>query len=164
MNRTELDHALRQLRLSGMANTLDIRLLAAQSERQAPLDFLSTLISDELQRRQDRLLERRVKQAAFRDHDKTLASFDFEFNPKLDRKLLFELATARFVAQREDALFLGPPGTGESHLAQAIGFAAIQQGYRVAYRETTHCSKSSPKPRSPKLARTLSKRSRACRS
>ena len=53
----------------------------------------------------------------------------------MNRKLVFELATARFVAQREDALFLGPPGTGKSHLAQAIGLAVIQQGYRVLYRE-----------------------------
>ena len=72
------------------------------------------------------------KQARFRDPDRTLDSFDFDFNTKMNRGLVFELATARFVAQREDALFLGPPGTGKSHLAQAIGRAAIQQGYRVA--------------------------------
>jgi DNA replication protein DnaC len=53
----------------------------------------------------------------------------------MNRALLYELATARFVQQREDVLFLGPPGTGKSHLAQAIGRAAIQQGYRVVYRE-----------------------------
>ena len=53
----------------------------------------------------------------------------------MNRALIFDLATARFIQQREDALFLGPPGTGKSHLAQAIGRAAIQQGYRVTYRE-----------------------------
>jgi DNA replication protein DnaC len=135
MNVLELDRSLRELRLSGMAGTLETRLVQAQAERQAPLDFLSALVSDELLRRQDRLLERRIKQAGFRDRDKTLDAFDFDFNKKMDRRLLFELATARFVEQREDVLLLGPPGTGKSHLAQAIGHAVIRQGQRVAYRE-----------------------------
>ena len=135
MNRIEIDRALRKLRLSGMANTLETRLLDAQSQPLAPIDFLSALVGDELLRRQDRLLARRIQQAGFRDANKTLDAFDFGFNPKMDRKLVFELATARFVSQREDALFLGPPGTGKSHLAQAIGHAAIQQGHRVLYRE-----------------------------
>jgi DNA replication protein DnaC len=135
MNRIEIDHALRKLRLSGMANTLETRLLEAQSQPQAPIDFLSALIGDELLRRQDRLLARRIQQAGFRDAQKSLDAFDFGFNPKLDRKLVFELATARFVSQCEDALLLGPPGSGKSHLAQAIGLAAIQQGHRVLYRE-----------------------------
>ena len=93
------------------------------------------LVSDELLRRQDRLLERRHKQARFRDPDRSLDTFDFDFNKKMNRALIHELATGRFLAQREDALFLGPPGTGKSHLAQAIGRAVIQQGYRVLYRE-----------------------------
>jgi DNA replication protein DnaC len=93
------------------------------------------LASDELLRRGDRLIERRVKHAAFRDTGKTLDAFDFDFNKKMDRRLVFELATARFVTQHEDALLLGPPGTGKSHIAQAIGHAAIQQGHRVLYRE-----------------------------
>ena len=135
MNLVELDRALRQLRLSGMADVLDTRLLQAQTEPMAPLDLVAALVSDELQRRQDRLLARRHKQARFRDTDRALDSFDFTFNRKMNRALVFELATARFIAQREDALFLGPPGTGKSHLAQAIGRAAIQQGYRVLYRE-----------------------------
>ena len=135
MNPLEIDSALRKLRLSGMADTLEARLLEAQSERQAPLDFLSALVSDELLRRQDRLLARRIKQAGFRDAHKTLDGFDFGFNPKMDRKLVFELATARFVSQSEDALLLGPPGSGKSHLAQALGLAAIHQGHRVLYRE-----------------------------
>jgi IstB-like ATP binding protein len=81
------------------------------------------------------LLERRKKQAAFCDQHKTLDTFDFAFNPKMNRSLVFDLATAAFVARHEDGLFLGPPGTGKSHLAQAIGQAVIQQGYRVLYRE-----------------------------
>jgi len=135
MNLVELQHALRQLRLSGMATGLEMRLLQAQTEKLAPIDFLSTLVSDELLRRQDRLLERRVKQAGFRDVGKTLDTFDFDFNKKMNRRLVFELATGRFVTQHEDGLFLGPPGTGKSHLAQAIGAAIIQHGHRVLYRE-----------------------------
>jgi DNA replication protein DnaC len=109
VNALEIDRALRKLRLSGMADTLQTRLIQAHSEAQAPLDFLSALVDDELVRRQDRLLGRRIQQAGFRDPDKTLDRFDFSFNPKLDRKLVFELATARFVSQCEDALLLGPP-------------------------------------------------------
>jgi DNA replication protein DnaC len=67
-----------------------------------------------------------------------LDNFDFTFNPKINRSLVFDLATGAFIGRHEDALFLGPPGTGKSHLAQAIGQAVIQQGYRVLYRETHH--------------------------
>lgn len=135
MNLVELDHALRKLRLSGMAAVLETRLRQAQSDKLAPIDLVSTLVADELLRRQDRLFERRHKQARFRDPDRSLDRFDFDFNKKINRALIHELATARFIGQREDALFLGPPGTGKSHLAQAIGRAAIHQGYRVVYRE-----------------------------
>lgn len=135
MNLVEIDHALRKLRLSGMADVLETRLRHAQAERLAPIDLISTLVSDELLRRQDRLSGRRIKAARFRDPDRSLDSFDFDFNKKMNRALVYELATARFVAQREDVLLLGPPGTGKSHLAQAIGRAAIQQGHRVIYRE-----------------------------
>ena len=76
-----------------------------------------------------------IKQAGFRDAEKTLDTFDFDFNKKMNRQIVFELATGRFVTQHEDALFLGPPGTGKSHLAQALGRAAIRQGHRVLYRE-----------------------------
>ena len=135
MTLPELDRALRQLRLSGMADVLEARLRQAQADRTAPVDLVAALVTDELVRRQDRLLDRRRTQARFRDAGKTLDTFDFDFNKKLARALVFELATARFIAQHEDALFLGPPGTGKSHLAQAIGHAAIQQGYRVRYTE-----------------------------
>ena len=136
MNLIELNRALKQLRLGGMAAVLETRLLQAQAQSMAPIDLISCLISDELSRRSNRLLERRQKQAQFRDPHKTLDNFDFTFNKKLNRSLVFDLATAGFIAKHEDALFLGPPGTGKSHLAQAIGLAAIQQNYRVLYRET----------------------------
>ena len=136
MNLIELERSLRQLRLGGMATVLEARLHQAQSEAMAPIDLIASLVTDELTRRSDRLLERRRKQAAFRDPQKTLDNFDFTFNPKMNRSLVFDLATSIFIGKREDALFLGPGGTGKSHLAQAIGQAAIQQGYRVIYRET----------------------------
>jgi DNA replication protein DnaC len=135
MNVIELNRALRQLRLGGMAAVLETRLQQAQAEAMVPIDLISCLVSDELNRRSQRLLERRRKQAQFRDTQKTLESFDFQFNKKMNRSLVFDLASAGFIARREDALFLGPPGSGKSHLAQAIGSAAIQQGYRVLYRE-----------------------------
>ena len=136
MNVIELQRSLRQLRLGGMAAVLEIRLHQAQAEPMAPIDLLACLVSDELTRRADRLLERRRKEAGFRDANRTLDNFDFGFNPKMNRSLIFDLATGAFIARHEDALFVGPGGTGKSHLAQAIGQAAIQQGYRVLYRET----------------------------
>ena len=136
MNQIELQAALRKLRLSGMTDALESRLVEAQAASMTAIDFLSVLVSDELVRRQDRLIDRRMKQASFRDGDKTLESFEFDFNRKIDRRLICDLGTGRFIAQKEDCLLLGPPGTGKSHLAQAIGRAAIHQGYAVLYRET----------------------------
>ena len=94
MNVIELQRALRQLRCSGIAAGLEARLLEAQAEKLASIDFPSRLIQDELLRRQDRLLERRVKLAGFRDVGKRLDTFDFDFNKKMHRALVFELATA----------------------------------------------------------------------
>jgi DNA replication protein DnaC len=135
MHVIELERSLRQLHLSGMASVLETRLRQAQAETMAPIDLIACLVSDELTLRADRLLQRRRKQAGFRDPDKTLDNFDFSFNPKMNRSLVFDLATGAFIAKREDALFLGPGGTGKSHLAQAIGQATILQGYKVLYRE-----------------------------
>lgn len=135
MNLIEAGRSLRKLGLSGMAEHLEIRILEAQTSRLAPLDFLSLVLADEMQRRADRLIARRIKQARFRDADKSLDNFDFDFNKKMERALVFELATGRFLSKAEDTLFLGPPGTGKSHLAQAIGRAVILQGWEVAYRE-----------------------------
>jgi len=133
MTNDELDRSLRQLRLGGMADTLSVRAQQARAESLGPVDFLGLLVHDELQRRRDRLLARRIKAAGFRDQ-RTLDSFDWKFNT-LDRALIFELASGRFIEQQEDVLLLGNAGVGKSHLAQAIGMAAIHAGFSVLYRE-----------------------------
>ena len=135
MQLPELIRTLRQLGLSGIADNLDARLVQGQADQLPLADVLSLLLHDELTRRADRLLARRLKDAQFRDPDKTLDSFDFVFNKKLDRRLVFELATGRFLASHDDVVFLGPPGTGKSHLAQALARTLIQHGHRVLYRE-----------------------------
>jgi DNA replication protein DnaC len=117
MNVVELERSLRSLRLGGMAAVLETRLRQAQAETMAPIDLISCLVSDELTRRGDRLLERRRKQAGFRDPDKSLDNFDFTFNAKMNRSLVFDLASGAFINRREDALFIGPGGAGKSHLA-----------------------------------------------
>jgi len=134
MTNDELDRALRQLRLGGMADVLTLRAQQVRAENLGPLDFIALLVHDELQRRRDRLVERRVKAAGFRDN-KTLDTFDFKFNSGIDRALVFELANGRFIDQHADALILGNAGIGKSHIAQAIGLAAIHAGFRVLYRE-----------------------------
>jgi DNA replication protein DnaC len=117
MNLIELQRALRQLRLGGIAAVLETRLHQAQSERMAPIDLISCLVSNELNRRSDLLLERCRKAAQFRDPQKSLDNLDFNFNKKMNRSLVFDLATAGFAGKHEDALFLGPLSTGKSHLA-----------------------------------------------
>jgi DNA replication protein DnaC len=99
MNLIELQRSLRQLRLGGIAAVLETRLHQAQAEPMVPLDFLACLVSDELTRRADRLLDRRRKEAGFRDANRTLDNFDFSFNPKMNRSLVFDLATGAFIAR-----------------------------------------------------------------
>src|SRR3977135_3297111 len=116
MNLIEVDRALRQLRLSGMAAVLETRLRQAQAEAMAPIDLIACLVSDELTLRPACFPQRRRKQAAFRDADRTLDNFNFTFNPKMNRSLVFDLATAAFINKCEDALFLGPGGTRQEPL------------------------------------------------
>src|SRR5258708_32312133 len=125
MNLIELQRSLRQLRLGGMAAVLETRLHQAQADPMAPIDLLATLVQDELTRRSGRLLDRRRQPARFRDPNKTLDNYDFQFNPKLNRSLAFDLATGGFIQRREDALFPGPGGTGKIPVDQAIAQGAI---------------------------------------
>ena len=137
MNIAELQRALRQLRLGGMAAVLETRLHQAQAEPMAPIDLISCLISDELTRRADRLLERRRKQAGFRDANRDARQLRLHLQSEDEPQPgLRSGHRALSSASARTRLFLGPGGTGKSHLAQAIGQSAILQGYRVFYRET----------------------------
>ena len=163
MNLIELQRALRQLRLGGIAAVLETRLRQAQAEAMAPIDLISCLVSDELTRRSERLLERRRKQAAFRDPHKTLDNFDFTFNPKMNRSLVFDLATCAFIGKREDALFPGPGGTGKSHLARPSAKPPSNRAIACSIAKPTCCWTNWPRPSSTARARSSWNRWRPCR-
>jgi len=129
----QIHQTLKTLRLSGLSGSLDLRLQEARTHQLTHEEFLETLLQDELNVRHDRLVNRRNKAAAFREQ-RTLDGFDFAFNPSIDRKQIYQLATGDFTAKAEDILLIGPPGVGKSHLAQAIGYELIKQGKLVLYR------------------------------
>jgi DNA replication protein DnaC len=133
MNHPNLDQTLRQLRLSGLLQTLPVRLQEAAANRLSHAEFLELILQDELAVRQERVLSRRTKVADFR-HLKTLEDFDWHFNPAIHRKPIFELATCAFIRKATDVFFVGPPGVGKTHLAQAIGYEAIRMNFHVLYR------------------------------
>jgi len=128
-----LTGALKKLRLSGLAETLEIRLQEARGNRLTHVEFLELILQDELLLRRQRLIARRVKAAAFRDL-KSLEDFDWSFNPSVKKNHIYDLATGRFLNEHSDVLLCGPPGTGKSHLVQAIGYQLIKLGYVVLYR------------------------------
>jgi DNA replication protein DnaC len=132
MNDT-LRTALKQLRLSGLLESLEVRLQEAAGNGLSHAEFLELVLQDELVVRADRQLQRRVKAAQFREL-KTLDEFDWSFNPSIKRKQVFDLATCRFVREARDVLFLGPPGVGKSFLVQALGYQALKAGFLVLYR------------------------------
>lgn len=126
----QLPQMARQLRLSGLLTTLEMRLQEATSHQLPHAQFLELIFQDELHVRAQRQIERRKKRAAFRDL-KPLEDFDWEFNPSIKRSLIYDLAAGHFIRQNRDILLLGPPGVGKSCLAQAIGFGAIKAGFDV---------------------------------
>jgi DNA replication protein DnaC len=128
-----LHKTLRQLRLSGLAQSLEVRLQEAVGHQLSHGEFLELILQDELLVRNQRQIERRVQAAQFREL-KALDNFDWSFNPSIPRKQIFDLATCHFVRELRDVLLLGPPGTGKSFLAQALGYLAIKQGFAVLYR------------------------------
>ena len=128
-----LSKPLRQLRLSGLLQSLDIRLQEAAANQLSHAEFLELILQDELNIRHQRLIVRRNKTAAFRDK-KTLDDFDFSFNSSVKRKEIYDLATCQFIREAHDVLLIGPPGVGKSHLAQALGYQAIKSGFIVLYQ------------------------------
>ena len=124
---------LQRLRLSGMAKSLDIRLQEARGNTLTHEEFLELILQDEMHVRHERLMQRHLKLASFRE-TKTLDDFDWRFNPSIKRKPICDLAAGHFIRERKDVLMIGPPGVGKSHLAQAIGYEAIKAGFLVLYR------------------------------
>ena len=134
MSSTELDRALRTLRLSGMAQTLHARAMAVDTNTMNFMEGFSWLIQDEMDRRESRLLDRRFVMSGLSER-KDLKDFDWTYNPRLPRRDILELSALKFINAREDALLIGPPGTGKSHVCKAVALLAVQQGYKVLYRE-----------------------------
>jgi DNA replication protein DnaC len=128
----DLTPMLKELRLSGILDTLQTRNRQAIEEQISYTDFLALLLQDEVARRANRKLSLRVRKAAFRNH-KTMEEFDFTFNPAINRTQILDLATCRFVEEHLAVLIAGPCGTGKSHIAQALGHCAIRQGYDVLF-------------------------------
>jgi DNA replication protein DnaC len=128
-----LHTTLRKLRLSGLLQSLDVRLQEAASHGLSHREFLELILQDELLTRSARLIQRRVKAAGFREL-KTLEDFDWSFNPSIKKKQIYDLATCRFLREHRDILWLGPPGVGKSFLVQALGYQAIKFGFTVLYR------------------------------
>ena len=126
----ELNDALKKLGLTGMLNSLESRNQQALSGQMSYCEFLSLLAQDELLLRDNRKYERRLKFANITSH-KTIENFDFTFNPQINQRLIHDLATCRFIYEKQSLLLIGPCGTGKTHLAHALGFCAVKQGYDV---------------------------------
>lgn len=129
----QLQTTLKSLHLGGMAALLPVRYQEAKTHERDYLDFLDSLVNDEIGRRKDNLLKRRIKLARL-PQLKTLDQFDFSFNPQIPKKEIMSLMSTRFVCDAHNVLFLGPPGVGKSHLSLALGLAALQNGYTTYYR------------------------------
>jgi DNA replication protein DnaC len=128
----QLEQKLRQLRLTGMLQTLPVRIKQAEESNSGYQDFLMTLIEDEYERRQSGRLLKRLKQAGF-EEEKTLEGFDFSFNPQIPVKKIRQLANCVYIENRENIFLLGPVGVGKSHISQALGHIACRMGYDVLY-------------------------------
>jgi len=128
----QIEKKLKQLRLTGMLETLEVRLKQAEESNSGYLDFLSTLLEDEYEKRQSRGLLKRLKKAGF-EEEKTLESFDFSFNPQIPVKRVKQLANCVYIDKKENIFLLGPVGVGKTHVAQALGYIACRMGYEVLF-------------------------------
>jgi DNA replication protein DnaC len=123
---------LRTLKLGGFMETLELRVTQARNDELSHLAFLTLVVQDEIERREAKKLETRLKKACF-EEEKTLEGFDFAFNSRIKRGVITDLATCLFVEKREHILIYGPAGVGKTHLAQALGHEACRRGYSVLF-------------------------------
>jgi DNA replication protein DnaC len=131
-NRSELITQLRTLKLSGAAETLEIRLMEAEQNQLSYSELLTMILTDEMQLRKNRKLQRLISNARI-EASKTLESFDFTFNPSINAVQIRQLATCRFIDKAENIFFIGPTGTGKTHLAKALGHAACRKYLTVRF-------------------------------
>ena len=141
MNPIELKRSLVQLRLSGMAAVLETRLLQAQSEAMAPIDLISILVSDELAFAASGCWSGATSRLSSVTRTELLDNFDFQFNPKMNRSLVFDLATAAWIGRREDALFLGPSGAVD-HAPRPSGTQSSSRAIACCIAKRTSCWRS----------------------
>lgn len=135
-NRHQLEQHLKQLKMPGLMQGLDMRLAEARENELGHLEFLSLLIGDEMDNRENNMLSKRIKRAGF-GIEKTFEQFDFRFNQEaLPASTLRDLATCHFVGQRQNLVIGGPPGIGKTHAVKAIGHRACRAGYQVLFRST----------------------------
>jgi DNA replication protein DnaC len=132
----QLENKMRMLKLSGMVETLNMRLDQAQKEGLAFTQFLEILLEDEVQHRANKRLATRIYRARF-EEEKNLEGFDFSFNPKLPAAYIRELATCQFIERKESVILCGPVGVGKTHLAQALGHQACRAGYNALFIKTS---------------------------
>ena len=135
-----LNPHLKRLRLTGMSESLQYRLMQAMDEKWDYSHFLLNLLTDEVDRRDRKQLLRRLSQSGLKP-DKTLETFDFSFNPNIHEPTIKELATCSFIDKKQLVFFVGPAGVGKSHLAQSLGHEACRKGYETLYRKTDHLFK-----------------------
>lgn len=123
---------LKKLRLPAMIEMLDSYTKQAASNSMSYIDFLSGLVSEEVRHKEQRAVQSRIKSARF-PVLKSLDDFDYTFQPSLNRKKLAELSSLRFIDNKENILFLGPPGIGKTHLSTGLGVRACESGYKVLF-------------------------------
>lgn len=132
--RPQLIPKLKALRLSGILDTLDVRTQQAVAEQWSYADFLERLLEDEVERRGQKQLTMRLRRATL-NTSKTLETFDFTFNPGINRQLIYDLATAQYIRDKRNVLLCGPTGVGKSHLAQALAHEACRRGFDVLFTD-----------------------------